>query len=292
MFCSFVLDAEQGRRHQKDYTRERLSSNSQDTATPENTPPRAFTTESTSDVLSGLHFAIPYLPPRLRVRLQASGQNESASSHGSRTNDNGGRGLSSAQNGNDRNKKKCLKAKSGSRSRSRDKNAKDKSSDYSRLIGGRNLDDFSNLDQDWENVIHSSERSDSPNQFSSSFPRHLLTSRTNGEISDDSVFSRLRRETNPEVYRNNLIDSVDTPFVPQDTEELSIQGSNSIGTPKVDNSLYEFDNDDGLLRDLLDRMDSISPVGDGDSEGRQNGCFIPETESETKQEQVIEQSSC
>ena len=228
------------------------------------------------------------------MRLQASGQNVSASSHGNRTNDNEGSGwLSGARNGNDSNKKKCLKAKSGPRSRSRDKNTKDKSSDYSRLIGGRHLDDFSNLDQDWENVIHSSERSDSPNQSSSHYPRYLSSSRTNGEISDDSLFSRIRRETNPEVYRNNLIDSVDTPFVPQDTEELSIQGSNSIGTAKVDNSLYEFDNDDGLLRDLLDRMDSISPVGDSDdSEGRQNGCFIPEMESETKQEQVIEQSSC
>ena len=273
----FISDFELRRHHHKDYTRERLSSTSQDTVTPENTPPRG----STSDVLSGLHFAIPYLPPRLRQRLQdQSAQNESAtcSSHGNETGDNVA--STNAQNANASKKKKCLRARSSSRSS--DKNTKSKSSDHSRLIEGSNLDDFCNLDKDWETVIQSSDRNHSPNQSSSLDSRYMSSSRTNGEISNDSVFSRIRRETNPEIYRNNLIDSLDTPFVPPDTEELCVRGSNSTGTARGDNSLYDFDNDAGLLQDLLDRMDSVSPEDEVGSEGGQNqGRFIPETESET-----------
>lgn len=156
------------RRH-KDYTRERLSSNSQDTVTPENTPPQTFTTNATSDVLSGLHYAIPYLPPRLRNRLQTPNQDTSQ------------RNQNNAQSSKEN---KCSKAKSSLGRK--EKHSKTHNSFYDNFDRDLCLDDFSDLDKDWDNINLDDVRN------SSALPSSQITSRTNGEIYDGSIFARFR----------------------------------------------------------------------------------------------------
>lgn len=100
--------------------------------------------------------------------------------------------------------------------------------------------------------------------------------RTHGEISNDSIFSRLRPESRPVTFRNNLIASIDQPLVSQSTEELSAD------TLKEDNCLYDFDNGDSLLEDLVERMDRVGT--DEEDDKMVNGSFTVEATPDTNKQ--------
>ena len=216
------------KRHQKDYSRERLSSNSQDTVTPENTPPR-----NTSDVLSTLHYAIPYLPPRLRSQLGisrearngSSGDNQNKESskrhclkvkprhetvvNDSRSDnsfyDNNIDMLREGENVRGRvgshdnfaqnkvtSKRPCLKDKP--RVQTEDDESKHNQSfydNYSIDVSDDELVDLDNVDKDWENVVLDTERcSRVTNSSQARDDGFSAVSRTNGEVGDILRFPR------------------------------------------------------------------------------------------------------
>ena len=216
------------KRHQKDYSRERLSSNSQDTVTPENTPPR-----NTSDVLSTLHYAIPYLPPRLRSQLGISRQNRNGISGDNQNKDSSKRhclkvkprqetAVNDSRSDNsfyDNNidvlkegenirgrlgshgnfaqnkvtsKRPCLKDKP--RVQTEDDESKHNQSfydNYSIDVSDDELVDLDNVDKDWENVILDTERCSRVTNSSQARNEGIsAVSRTNGEVGDILRFPR------------------------------------------------------------------------------------------------------
>ena len=256
------------KRQHKDYGRERLSSNSQDTLTPENTPPRTSHTNNTSDVLSSLHYAIPYLPPRLRNRLHTNSEDRS---------DGQTDNHQTTAHTEVTNKVPCSNFKPALKGK--EKYSKSNFSFYDNFKGNMHGDDFSNLDRDWDNVILDTERNSS--SFRSSHTGHSRGSRTNGEVSDISIFSRFQPESSAtdRTSRNELIDSLDKPLVSQDAGEFIAEGRHFPDSRNGDNYLYNFD-DESLLEDLVNRMDKMCLDEEDNNLGTENGCFIPEVDTD------------
>ena len=216
------------KRHQKDYSRERLSSNSQDTVTPENTPPR-----NTSDVLSTLHYAIPYLPPRLRSQLGISSEARSGSSRDNQNKESSKRhclkvkprhetvvndsrsdssfydnNIDVLRDGEDirvgshdnfaqnkvhvASKRPCIKVKP--RVKTEEDESKHNQSfydNYSIDVSDDELVDLDNVDKDWENVVLDTERCSRVTNSSQARNEGILAvSRTNGEVGDILRFPR------------------------------------------------------------------------------------------------------
>ena len=259
------------RRH-KDYARERLSSNSQDTVTPENTPPRSFISDDTTTVLSGLHYAIPYLPPRLRNRLDIT--NEDRMERRDEVHQNNAQSSKELGSKNKCSKSKCSKLKSSSKSKQ--KHSKTSNAVHDNFVGDLLLDDFGDLDKDWDSIDVDPGRN--PPLLSSPQQR---SSRTNGEIYDGSIFARFRPEFSffNNTYSDDLIESLDRPFVSHG-EELSVEGSNSTDTAKGGNSLYDLE-DESLLEDLVNKMDRIYTDEEEEKGGQENGSFFSEAASES-----------